>query len=257
MTTLARWGRGTANRSTASGSRVAASIRRTPSSFWRDVLGYVHPGPPGVDLPEDADPLAAWDDFLARVGVPQGSATRERRSRTRTGTAHGCSSSRCRRTIRRPAAQGRPWWSIRDMPGDLPGLSAGGGDRCVRGGRHTGVPVTTVRLLPRLEPPTVRDFVAFEEHVEGVAKSGSGPDGVVVVEWYATFYVTNPYAIVGAHDDVPVPTGCRVLDFELEVAAVVGARARTSTRRRRVTTSSATRSSTTGRRATCRAGRCG
>src|SRR5215468_2927849 len=32
------------------------------SSFWRDVLGYVHPGPPGVDLPEDADPLAAWDD---------------------------------------------------------------------------------------------------------------------------------------------------------------------------------------------------
>ena len=28
------------------------------SSFWRDVLGYVHPGPPGVDLPAGADPLA-------------------------------------------------------------------------------------------------------------------------------------------------------------------------------------------------------
>ena len=28
---------------------------RALSSFWRDVLGYVHPGPPGVDLPEDAD----------------------------------------------------------------------------------------------------------------------------------------------------------------------------------------------------------
>lgn len=40
------------------------------SSFWRDVLGYVHPGPPGVDLPEGADPLAAWDEFLERVGVP-------------------------------------------------------------------------------------------------------------------------------------------------------------------------------------------
>jgi hypothetical protein len=36
------------------------------SSFWRDVLGYVHPGPPGVNLLEDADPLAALDDFLAR-----------------------------------------------------------------------------------------------------------------------------------------------------------------------------------------------
>jgi hypothetical protein len=41
------------------------------SSFWRDVLGYVHPGPPGVDLPDGADPLAAWDDFLTRVGVPE------------------------------------------------------------------------------------------------------------------------------------------------------------------------------------------
>ncbi|MFG2062265.1 VOC family protein [Micromonospora sp. NPDC048871] len=40
------------------------------SSFWREVLGYVHPGPPGVDLPEGADPLAAWDDFLAELGVP-------------------------------------------------------------------------------------------------------------------------------------------------------------------------------------------
>jgi hypothetical protein len=44
---------------------------RALSSFWRDVLGYVHPGPPGVDLPEGADPLAAWDEFLAQVGVPE------------------------------------------------------------------------------------------------------------------------------------------------------------------------------------------
>jgi hypothetical protein len=28
------------------------------------------PGPPGVDLPADADPLAARHDFLARAGVP-------------------------------------------------------------------------------------------------------------------------------------------------------------------------------------------
>ncbi|MFC9993892.1 VOC family protein [Nocardia sp. NPDC127526] len=41
------------------------------STFWRDVLGYVHPGPPGVELPAGADPLAAWDEFLARIGVPE------------------------------------------------------------------------------------------------------------------------------------------------------------------------------------------
>jgi hypothetical protein len=44
---------------------------RALSSFWRDVLGYVHPAPPGVDLPAGADPLAAWDEFLARIGVPE------------------------------------------------------------------------------------------------------------------------------------------------------------------------------------------
>ncbi|WP_328944951.1 VOC family protein [Streptomyces sp. NBC_00250] len=41
------------------------------STFWRDALGYVHPAPPGVELPEGADPLAAWDDFLAKLGVPE------------------------------------------------------------------------------------------------------------------------------------------------------------------------------------------
>lgn len=44
---------------------------RALSTFWRDVLGYVHPDPPGVELPAGADPLAAWDEFLARTGVAE------------------------------------------------------------------------------------------------------------------------------------------------------------------------------------------
>lgn len=44
---------------------------RTLSLFWKEVLGYVHPGPPGVDLSPGADPLAAWDEFLAVSGVPE------------------------------------------------------------------------------------------------------------------------------------------------------------------------------------------
>lgn len=43
---------------------------RTLSTFWRDVLGYVHPAPPGVDLAPGADPLLAWDEFLEESGVP-------------------------------------------------------------------------------------------------------------------------------------------------------------------------------------------
>jgi 2-keto-4-pentenoate hydratase/2-oxohepta-3-ene-1,7-dioic acid hydratase in catechol pathway len=85
------------------------------------------------------------------------------------------------------------------------------------------VPLAEVRLLPPLQAPTVRDFVAFEEHVEGVRKSIDGVGGVVP-EWYQApqFYFTNPYALIGAHDDVPVPPGSQLFDFELEVAVVVG-----------------------------------
>lgn len=80
-----------------------------------------------------------------------------------------------------------------------------------------------VRLLPPLEAPTVRDFVAFEEHVEGVRRSMDGADGVVP-EWYAApaFYFSNPYSLIGARDEVCAPPGCAALDFECEVAAVVG-----------------------------------
>ncbi len=85
------------------------------------------------------------------------------------------------------------------------------------------VPLSDVRLLPPLEPPTVRDFVTFEEHVEGIRRSVDGAAGVPE-RWYAapTFYFTNPYAVYGPHDDIPVPPGSAVLDFELEVAAVIG-----------------------------------
>ncbi|HLT60530.1 MAG TPA: VOC family protein [Microlunatus sp.] len=50
---------------------IDAHDPRALSTFWRDALGYVHPGPPGVELPDGADPLAAWDEFLAGIGVPE------------------------------------------------------------------------------------------------------------------------------------------------------------------------------------------
>jgi 2-keto-4-pentenoate hydratase/2-oxohepta-3-ene-1,7-dioic acid hydratase in catechol pathway len=59
-----------------------------------------------------------------------------------------------------------------------------------------------------------------------VAASVGTPAGssAVVPEWYQapTFYFTNPYALIGAYDDVPIPPGSEMLDFELEVAVVVG-----------------------------------
>ena len=59
------------------------------------------------------------------------------------------------------------------------------------------VPLAEVELLAPLVPASVRDFVAFEEHVEGVTASIDGASHVVD-EWYEfpTFYFTNPHSII-------------------------------------------------------------
>ena len=95
----------------------------------------------------------------------------------------------------------------------------GAGERALTG--SLPLPLADVRLLPPLQPPTVRDYMTFESHVAGIAQ---GYGDTVPDEWYEApaFYFTNPYAVIGAHDDVPVPPGCARFDFELEVAAVIG-----------------------------------
>lgn len=82
--------------------------------------------------------------------------------------------------------------------------------------------LASVRLkAPVPRPPSVRDFYAFERHVR-TARQRRGLE--MDPDWYEipVFYFTNPAAIVGDGDDVPVPPGCTQLDFELEVACVVG-----------------------------------
>lgn len=80
-----------------------------------------------------------------------------------------------------------------------------------------------VQLLVPVQPPSIRDFVAFEEHVEGVVLSIDGSDGVVP-EWYEfpTFYFTNPHSLIATGTVMRPPVSER-LDFELELAVVVGA----------------------------------
>ncbi len=89
----------------------------------------------------------------------------------------------------------------------------------------TPIALDAVRLRPPIAPPSMRDFVAFEEHVEGVVRSVSGDAGGVAPEWYQapTFYFTNPHTLIADGDEVSAPSGSEALDFELEVAAVIGA----------------------------------
>lgn len=78
-----------------------------------------------------------------------------------------------------------------------------------------------VLLSPIPEPPSVRDFYAFEQHVKTArAKRGLG----MIPEWYEipTFYFTNNSEIYGHDEPVPYPVGSNELDIELEIACVIG-----------------------------------
>ena len=91
---------------------------------------------------------------------------------------------------------------------------------------HAEYALDEVELLaPVRQPPAVRDFYAFEEHVRR-ARALRGSE--VPPEWYeqAVFYFSNPAAIYGPGDDIPHPEGSEQLDYELEVAAIVGAEGR-------------------------------
>jgi fumarylacetoacetate (FAA) hydrolase len=88
---------------------------------------------------------------------------------------------------------------------------------------HAEYPLADVRLLPPvLHPPSVRDFYAFEQHVR---TARALRDQVVPPEWYEipVFYFSNPAAIYGPEDVIPYPEGVEQLDYELEVAGIVGA----------------------------------
>jgi fumarylacetoacetate (FAA) hydrolase len=76
------------------------------------------------------------------------------------------------------------------------------------------------RAFPEVrQPPSVRDFFAFEEHVRN-ARGGDPPEA-----WFEipVFYFSNPAVVYRDGDEVPKPADARMLDYELELAAVIGA----------------------------------
>ena len=81
--------------------------------------------------------------------------------------------------------------------------------------------VDDVQLLaPVPFPRTIRDFYAFEQHVK-TARALRGLE--MIPEWYdhPVFYYSNPGAVFGP-GDVPFPRGSNEVDYELEIACVIG-----------------------------------
>jgi fumarylacetoacetate (FAA) hydrolase len=77
------------------------------------------------------------------------------------------------------------------------------------------------RPFPEGRPLSIRDFMAFEEHVAN-ARRQAGSE--VPPAWYEipVFYFTNPGAVYGDGDEIPKPADTEMLDYELELACVIG-----------------------------------
>ncbi|MGH3443657.1 MAG: fumarylacetoacetate hydrolase family protein [Nitriliruptorales bacterium] len=111
--------------------------------------------------------------------------------------------------------------SLLGLLGDDGERLAEAGDRAGRD-PHEVLGLDEVRLrAPIPTPPSVRDFYAFEDHV---ATSRRARGYQMDPAWYElpVFYFSNPHGIVGPDDEVALPPGSQALDYELEVAAVLG-----------------------------------
>jgi len=98
-------------------------------------------------------------------------------------------------------------------------LASGGGEV----GEHSLDAISLRAPIP--QPPSVRDFYAFEQHVR-TARASRGLE--VPPEWYGrpVFYFSNPAATYGPEDEISFPAASSEWDYELEVAAVIGAEGR-------------------------------
>jgi 2-keto-4-pentenoate hydratase/2-oxohepta-3-ene-1,7-dioic acid hydratase in catechol pathway len=90
-------------------------------------------------------------------------------------------------------------------------------------------PIEDLQLAIPVKPVAMRDFMIFEEHVlPAWRRSGlsRGPD-----VWYEQpiGYFSNAATIRGPREEIEIPGGCTNMDFELEVAAVIGREARSVT----------------------------
>ena len=76
-------------------------------------------------------------------------------------------------------------------------------------------------------PPvaSVRDFYAFEQHV-ATCRRHRGLD--MAPQWYhvPVFYFSNPAGVIGPGEPVWAPRDSQELDYELELACVIGAECR-------------------------------
>jgi 2-keto-4-pentenoate hydratase/2-oxohepta-3-ene-1,7-dioic acid hydratase in catechol pathway len=86
-------------------------------------------------------------------------------------------------------------------------------------------PLEDVEILAPLQPASLRDFLAFEDHARaGAARRGEELNSA----WYEmpVYYKGNHRSILGPDEPLAWPSWTEKLDFETEVACILGARGR-------------------------------
>lgn len=117
-------------------------------------------------------------------------------------------------------APGRTMLELLSSEADL----VGAGARALERPHHT-VALDAVTVLAPLQPPSIRDFASFVQHMRNCA-AGAGLELNQRYDEVPVFYFSNPAAVIGPSDDVAVFPGSDRFDYELEVCAVIGRRGR-------------------------------
>jgi len=78
-----------------------------------------------------------------------------------------------------------------------------------------------LQFLSALDPPLLRDFTAFEQHVQNMSARQGQP---VFKEFYQAppYFKINPLTLIGHEQEVPWPNYTDHMDYELELGFVIG-----------------------------------
>jgi 2-keto-4-pentenoate hydratase/2-oxohepta-3-ene-1,7-dioic acid hydratase in catechol pathway len=90
--------------------------------------------------------------------------------------------------------------------------------------------LSKVKLIaPLPNPRSFRDFYAFEQHVK-TARENRGLE--MIPEWYEipVFYFSNHLVMKGPEELIERPEQCKWLDYELEIACIIGKEGRNISR---------------------------
>jgi fumarylacetoacetate (FAA) hydrolase len=104
---------------------------------------------------------------------------------------------------------------------DMHAVIAAGAAKAASRASKDSFALEEVQFHSPIHPTTLRDGYAFEQHVV-TANRNRGRE--VPEEWYQfpVFYFTNPNAVFGHEDVIPYPPYTDAMDYELEIAAVIG-----------------------------------